>query len=93
MTNHVYLVVQANDDVIAIRNLMKRPAGRQPRFVNVLEKPRDSLWEGRYEISPFDTDADLLAGCRYLGLNPLKAGMVDRAEPYKWSSYSPYVSA
>jgi REP element-mobilizing transposase RayT len=38
MTNHVHLVVQANDNLIAIPQLMKRLAGRQTRFVNALEK-------------------------------------------------------
>jgi len=37
MTNHVHLVVQANDNVTAIPQLMKRLAGRQTRFVNSLE--------------------------------------------------------
>jgi len=31
MTNHVHLVVQANDNVTAIPQLMKRLAGRQTR--------------------------------------------------------------
>jgi putative transposase len=86
-TNHVHLVVQANDNVTAIPQLMKRLAGRQTRFVNSLEKRSGSLWEGRYKISPIDTDAYLLACCRYLELNPVKAGMVDEPESYEWSSY------
>ena len=88
MTNHVHLVVQANDNVTAIPQLMKRLAGRQTRFVNALEKRSGSLWEGRYKISPIDTDAYLLACCRYVELNPVKAGMVEKAKAYEWSSYS-----
>ena len=63
-------------------------AGRQTRFVNALEKRSGSLWEGRYKISPIDTDAYLLACCRYVELNPVKAGMVEKAKAYEWSSYS-----
>ena len=88
MTNHVHLVVQSNDNVIAIPQLMKRLAGRQARFVNALEKRSGSLWEGRDKISPIYTDAYLLACCRYVELSPVKAGMVDRAESYEWPSYS-----
>jgi len=87
MTNHVHLVVQANDNVTAIPQLMKRLAGRQTRFVNALEKRSGSLWEGRYKISPIDTDAYLLACCRYVELNPVEAGMVDKPEQDEWSSY------
>ena len=43
MTNHVHLVVQANDNLTAIPQLMKRLAGRQARFVNALEKRSGSL--------------------------------------------------
>ena len=56
--------------------------------MNALEKRSGSLWEGRYKISPIDTDAYLLACCRYVELNPVKAGMVDKPELYEWSSYS-----
>jgi putative transposase len=73
--------------VSAIPQLMKRLAGRQTRFVNALEKRSGSLWEGRYKISPIDTDAYLLACCRYVELNPVKASMVEKAELYAWSSY------
>ncbi|MCD1649295.1 transposase [Marinobacter adhaerens] len=51
---------------LAIPQLMKRLAGRQTRFVNALEKRSGSLWEGRYKISPIDTDAYLVACCRYV---------------------------
>jgi len=55
--------------------------------VNALERRSGSLWEGRCKISPIDTDAYLLACCRYVELNPVKAGMVEKAEQYEWSSY------
>ena len=87
MTNHVHLVVQANDNPTAIPQLMRRLAGRQTRFVNSLEKRSGSLKEGRYKISPIYTDTYLLACCRYVELNPVKAGMVDKPELYEWSSY------
>lgn len=88
MTNHVHLVVKATDELSAIPQLMKRLAGRQTRFVNKMEKRTGSLWEGRYKISPIDTDDYLLSCCRYVELNPVKAGMVGSAEDYPWSSYS-----
>lgn len=87
MTNHVHLIVQANDSLTAIPQLMKRLAGRQTRFVNALEGRSGSLWEGRYKISPIDSDPYLLACCRYVELNPVKAGMVALPELYEWSSY------
>ncbi|MDC0661370.1 transposase [Marinobacter sp. SS21] len=76
MINHVHLVVGDNDKLTAISQLMKRLAGRQTRFVNAMERRNGSLWEGRYKVSPIDTDAYLLSSCRYVELNPVKARMV-----------------
>ena len=87
MTNHVHLVVHATDELSAIPQLMKRLAGRQTRFVNSVEGRGGSLWEGRYKISPVDTDAYLLSCCRYVELNPVKAQMVASPELFPWSSY------
>lgn len=87
MTNHIHLIVRASDNLSAIPQLMKRLAGRQTRFVNAMEGRSGSLWEGRYKISPIDTDPYLLACCRYVELNPVKAGMVRQPAEYEWSSY------
>lgn len=46
-----------------------------------------TLWEGRYKSSPINKDEYLLACCRYVELNPVRAAMVDEPEEYRWSSY------
>ena len=65
---------------------MKRLAGKQTRFVNMMERRSGSLWEGRYKSSPVNAGEYLLACCRYVELNPLRAGMVDDPAQYRWSS-------
>jgi len=87
MTNHVHLIVEPGDDVTSIGCLMKRLAARQTRYVNRLERRTGSLWEGRYKVSPIETDRYLLACCRYVELNPVKANMVSMPEEYEWSSF------
>jgi len=76
MTNHIHLVLQVGDDVSAIGQLMKRLAARQTRYVNKLEGRTGTLWDSRFRSSPIDTDRYLLACCRYVELNPVRAGMV-----------------
>lgn len=93
MTNHVHLIVGANERVDSIGMLMKRLAGRQTRWVNKQEGRTGSLWESRYKVSPVDTDAYLLQCCRYVELNPVKARMVRRADDYRWSSYRARIGA
>ena len=86
MTNHVHLVIDPGDNPENLGLLMKRVAGRQTRYVNRLEKRSGSLWEGRYRSSPINANEYLLACCRYVELNPFRAGMVEDPVHYRWSS-------
>ena len=87
MTNHVHLILGPGEAVAGLGQLMKRLAGRQTRYVNRQEGRRGTLWESRYKSSPIQTEAYLLACCRYVELNPVRAGITDRPEGYRWSSY------
>ncbi len=87
MTNHVHLILDPQDNPDSISLLMKRLAGRQTRRVNKLENRTGSLWEGRFKLSPIATNEYLLQCCRYVELNPVKAGLVDDAARYYWSSF------
>ena len=88
MTNHVHLIVDpgAHPDNLAL--LMKRIAGRQTRYINKSKKRSGTLWEGRYKSSPISTDEYLLCCCRYVELNPVRAGIVAAPEAYRWSSFA-----
>jgi putative transposase len=87
MTNHIHVIVEPGSDVMALSLMMKRISGRQAAYVNKLEGRSGSLWEGRYKASPIQRDSYLLSCCRYVELNPVRAGMVAKAEDYPWSSY------
>lgn len=87
MTNHVHLVVDPGNNPESLSFLMKRVAGRQTRYVNKLEERTGSLWEGRFKSSMISTEEYLPACCRYIELNPFRAGMVTDLGEYQWSSY------
>jgi putative transposase len=87
MTNHIHLIADPGDEAGSISIMMKRINGRQTAYVNKLERRSGSLWEGRYKASPIQMDNYLLSCCRYVELNPVRAGMVNKAEDYPWSSY------
>jgi len=78
MTNHVHLLL-APEEPAGIGRLMKRLAGRQTRHHNRLEGRSGTLWEGRYKSSLVEREDYLMACCRYIELNPIRARMV--AEP------------
>ncbi|MEJ0086984.1 MAG: transposase [Pseudomonadota bacterium] len=87
MSNHVHLVVDPGDDATNISTLMKRAAGRHSRRLNSRNAWSGSLWESRFKCSPIDSDRYLLACCRYVDQNPVRAKLVSRPQEYRWSSY------
>ena len=44
------------------------------------------IWQGRYKSFPIQQDVNLNQVCRYIERNPVKAGLVDRADEWGWSS-------
>ncbi len=87
MTNHIHLILEPGHDASTVSELMKRLAGRQAAFVNKHEGRSGALWEGRFKASPIQRDNYLLACCRYVEMNPVRANMVAGPRQYRWSSY------
>ncbi|HWP41498.1 MAG TPA: transposase, partial [Tepidisphaeraceae bacterium] len=44
------------------------------------------LYQGRFKSFPIERDEHLLTVCRYVERNPLRGGLVERAELWPWSS-------
>jgi putative transposase len=44
------------------------------------------VWQGRFKAFPIEQDEHLLTVLRYIERNPLRAGLVQRAEDWPWSS-------
>lgn len=44
------------------------------------------VWQGRFKAFPIQEDEHLRAVLRYIERNPLRAGLVERAEHWPWSS-------
>lgn len=86
MTNHVHLIINPGEDGANLSRLMKRLGGRYTRRVNQLEGRTGTAWNGRFDSSPIDTDVYLMACCRYVDLNPVRARIVADPAEYRWSS-------
>jgi putative transposase len=48
---------------------------------------RGHLFQGRYHAEPIRDEAHLPASLRYVLLNPVRAGLCQRPEAWRWSSY------
>ncbi|WP_454674022.1 transposase [Achromobacter pestifer] len=87
MSNHVHLLLTPGDDVATVCRLMKEIARRATRLWNERSGGSGSLWEWRFKSSVVQSDAYLLACCRYIEQNPVRASMVEKPEDYQWPSY------
>jgi putative transposase len=86
MSNHVHILVTPSSSLAAAR-LLQSVGSRFVRYWNKRHSRSGTLWDGRFRSSIVDSDAYLLACCRYIDLNPVRAGMVVSAEQYAWSSH------
>ncbi|MBF0384572.1 MAG: transposase [Candidatus Omnitrophica bacterium] len=84
MENHVHLVVVPRDEN-SLSKTMGETHKRYTRMINFREKWRGYLWEGRFKSFVMD-DHYLRTVVRYVENNPVRAGMVEKAQDYPWSS-------
>lgn len=87
MTNHVHLLVQPQAEGETLSQLMGILAARHTRYLNRLQGRTGTRWEGRFRCSLVDRIEYLWACCRYVELNPQRAGMVSDPANYRWSSF------
>ena len=86
MTNHVHLLLTPRElDGASV--MMKLLGQRYVQYFNRRHKRTGTLWEGRFRSSLVDSQGYLLRCHRYIELNPVRAGMVDRAADFAWSSH------
>jgi len=84
MPNHVHLIiVPSHEDGLrqSVANAHRRYAAR----INARNKWTGHLWQGRFGSVVMD-ETHLLRAFAYVSLNPVRAGLVARAEQWKWSS-------
>ncbi len=90
MPNHVHLIVVPITEE-GLRLAIGEAHRRYTRHVNFREKWRGHLWQGRFASFPMD-ESYLFAATRYVEMNPVRAGIVKRAEKYRWSSAAAHLN-
>jgi len=86
MTNHVHLLVSP-PDIPSISRLMRDVNQVFGQYLNRKNNRCGSVWQGRFKASLVDSKGYFLTCQRYIELNPVRAGMVDKPGRYPWSSY------
>jgi REP element-mobilizing transposase RayT/DNA-binding CsgD family transcriptional regulator len=85
MTNHYHLLIETPDGNLSLG--MRQLNGVYTQLFNKRHKRNGHLFQGRFKGILIQKDSHLLEVCRYVVLNPLRAGMVESPEQWKWSSY------
>ena len=70
---------------VASPGFMRRLNSQYATYVNRRQGCSGHLWQGRFYSTPLD-EPHLWAAVRYVERNPVRAGMVPRAEDWPWSS-------
>lgn len=84
MTNHIHLLV-LSPTAAALGRALGLLQGRYAQRINRQRKWSGHLWANRFFSHPIE-GGSLPVVARYIERNPVRAGMVEQAEDYPWSS-------
>jgi len=85
MTNHYHLV--ATTRAPNLSNTVRQLNGEYARWWNHRHGHVGHVFQGRFKAQVVQDDRYLLTVCRYVVLNPVRAGLVELPEQWAWSSY------
>lgn len=85
MDNHYHLLVETLDANIS--QFMRQLNSVYTQKYNFTHDSTGHLFQGRFKSILVQADLYLLELCRYIVLNPVRAGMVRSAKDWRWSSY------
>lgn len=84
MSNHVHLVVVPKTSD-SLSGALKPVHLRYAQHINWSRNLSGVLWKGRFFSCPLD-DGHFWSAVRYVERNPVRAGLVEWAQEYPWSS-------
>lgn len=88
MNNHVHLIIYDNGNDIS--EIMRRINTSYAMYINKKYRRSGHLLQDRFRSEIIDSDRYLLAVCRYIHNNPVKANLVVKVPEYRWSSFHAY---
>jgi putative transposase len=85
MDNHYHLLIETPEGNLSLG--MRQVNGVYTQRFNRRHGRVGHVFQGRYKALVVDRDSYLVELCRYVVLNPVRAGIVAQVEHYGWSSY------
>ena len=91
MRDHYHLLVKVHKDY-SLSRCISNIENSYTRYYNKLNRGKGPLWQSRFRASSIKDNETLLHVHRYIHLNPVTAGYVNKPEEWKWSSYITFIS-
>jgi len=87
MPNHFHLIVGPVQNAVLSRFMHRLAVIHSKRW----HKHRGTegtgpVYQGRFKALPIGSELHFLTVCRYVEMNPVRAGLVERHEEWRWSS-------
>lgn len=88
MNNHVHMIVRVAKEPLG--STIRFAASQYSRKINLQRQRTGHLFERRHSASLVQEDSYLKGLIRYIHNNPVRAGMVNAMDHYRWSSHLAY---
>jgi putative transposase len=85
MPNHVHLIVVPKRES-SMAKALGRTQAEYAKYFNLVQRSCGHVWQARYFSCPLD-GAHLGGAMAYVERNPVRAGLVEDALTYRWSSH------
>lgn len=89
MPNHTHTIIVPSDED-GLRRTFADAHRRYTGYINARLQVTGHLWQGRYGSVVMD-EAHLYEAVRYVSLNPVRAGLVEKAQDWKSSSVNGHI--
>jgi len=93
MQNHLHLLLKVNDenqDSDNIGTIIKRIACSYAYWFNMKYNRTGHLFQDRFKSEVVENDSYFMTVLRYIHENPIKAGLCDNLDGYRYSSFNDY---
>ena len=85
MDNHIHLLAVPETETALARGI-GLTTQVYTQYINRKLQQSGRIWQNRFFSCAVESDQHLWAVARYIECNPLKAGLTESAETYRWSS-------
>lgn len=91
MPNHFHLLIEQIGNV-SISKLISKLCTSYAMYINKKHKRVGHIFQDQFKAVLIEDNPQLMWTSVYIHMNPVKDGLVNNPEKYKWSSYSDFAS-